>query len=168
MTDSPIPPTRELAEWAERNGLENLRMHLNSMDAMKRETVTTLGVLMASIAAALAYVIKAMDSHAMTPVAWGAACLVAWLFVVCVLLVTQCLRVADAPAPTNTPANLYQPTYSIDAVRAVELRNIDTRIEAAAARNRRTASWINRLRLLAIASPVVFLIAYGVAVVLPA
>jgi hypothetical protein len=63
------------------------------------------------------------------------------------------------PAATNEPMNLYQTGYGIDALREVELKNLQDRIEQTTARNHRVAAWLDRIRLLALASPVIFVIA---------
>lgn len=150
------PDDSEMIDWAERNGLENLRAHLTVIDDVKRESVQTLTVLMASIAASLAYVVRTLDTDHFTAFAAGTAVMVLWLGLIATVLVCKCLLIGEAPAPTNRPANLYQPTHPLNEVRKAELSNIDARITEAIAICRGRTRWINRVRIAALASPLWF------------
>jgi hypothetical protein len=88
----------------------------------------------------------------------GAAAVSAWLMVASILLVVFCMLTTKLPSPTNEPSNLYQKEFTLEAIREVELRNLNERIKEVSARNHRVAAWLDRARLLAIASPIVFAI----------
>jgi hypothetical protein len=75
---------------------------------------------------------------------------------VALVLVLFCILSKNLPAPTNEPLNIYLKEYEINKIREVELRNLDARIKQVIQRNHRVAAWLDRTRLAAIASPVVF------------
>jgi len=60
------------------------------------------------------------------------------------------------PSPTNEPLNLYQNDFTLQQIRQTELNNIQIRIQQATERNGATAYWLNRVRLLATSTPLVF------------
>jgi hypothetical protein len=84
----------------------------------------------------------------------GTACV--YLFSLSALLVWHCMKVADMPSPTNEPLNLYQNDFTLQQIRQTELNNIQIRIQQATERNGATAYWLNRVRLLATSTPLVF------------
>lgn len=154
---------RETLEWVEKAALENLRAHLQATDALSKEASTTLTVLFAALGGAFAYALKG-NEHA-----WLAAILTAYLSFLSLVLVWYCMRVVEAPAPTNEPRNLLQEGYAFDALRRAELKNIQQRIDQAAHRNELTALWLNRVRVGAASAPVIAVLATFVAArVLPA
>lgn len=152
----------DLLDWAEKAGLENLRFRLQNAEALAKEAASTLTLLLAGTGGALAYAVKGFEAMP-TPIAFGVAGLSAWLAIVGCVLVYFCMLTTDLPTPTNEPANLYQKQFDLAALREVELRNIQERIEQVTARNRRVAAWLDRSRLLALASPLIFTIVAAVA-----
>ena len=148
---------KELLDWAEKAALENIKFHLQNSDNLAKEATTTLTVLLAGLGAALAYTLKALDSGIATTTTAGAAGMTLYLAALSGLLVFRCMKIAPIPAPTNEPRNLYQKGFELDALREVELTNIQERIDQAVARNDGTTAWLNRVRLLAVLSPFIFL-----------
>lgn len=148
----------DLLDWAEEAGLENLRFRLQNAETLAKEATSTLTVLLAGMAGAMTYAIKGFETSPITPIAVGALALSLWLMVVGGLLVVFCMLTTSLPAPTNEPANLYQKDFTLEAVKEVELRNIQDRIQDVIARNHRVAAWLDRTRLLALMSPVVYVI----------
>jgi len=146
----------KMLEWAESMALENLRSHLNALAAIKQETVITLSVLFAAMAGCIAYLGQHTNGKHLDPVAWGAVFAAIWLFAVCAALIIQCLRVADAPTPTNNGSVLYQPQFTLEQVRKVELANIDARSTQAQQRAARDSKWLNWLRMAALLTPLAF------------
>ena len=142
----------DVLEWVEKAALENMRGHAQSADALAKEAGTTLTILLAMLSGAFAYALRASDLV-------GAVALTAYLFALCVVLVINCMMIGEFPAITNEPRNLNQKGYDLDAIRSVELRNIQERIDQAARRNAITARWLNRVRIGAICSPLVFAVA---------
>jgi hypothetical protein len=148
---------KELLDWAEKAALENLKFHLQNADNLAKEANTTLTVMLAALGAALAYALKAFDSGVATTTTAGAVGLTLYLTAVCGLLVFKCMKIAPIPAPTNEPRHLYQKEFELDALREVELTNMQERIDQAVARNDGTTAWLNRVRVLAVLSPLIFL-----------
>ncbi|MFY1957096.1 hypothetical protein ACOTCL_29065 [Achromobacter xylosoxidans] len=148
----------ELLDWVEKAAVENLKQHHQAADMIAKEATTTLTVLLAGMAGALAYAAKAVDTGAWGWLPVGAAAFSAYLLVLGLCLVLGCLRIGDIPAIYNEPKNLLHPDLSLDQVRRYELENAQARINDAAARNHRVATTLNRVRLAAILSPLVFLV----------
>ncbi|MBA1446614.1 MAG: hypothetical protein M3H12_07765 [Chromatiales bacterium] len=148
-----------LIDWVEQAALENIRFHLQVTETLAKEAASTLILLLAGMGGALAYAVKGFEQATLTSLAVGAGMLSAWLMVVGCLLVIKCLLSTWLYAPTNEPKNLYQKDYSLDEMHEAELRNMQVRIEQVIMRNHRVAAWLDRSRLLALASPVVFVIA---------
>lgn len=147
---------KELLDWTEKAALENLKFHLQNADNLAKEASTTLTVFLAGLGAALAYTLKAIDAGAVTSTAAGATGLMLYLTALCGLLVFKCMKIAPIPAPTNEPRNLYQKDFSLDVLREVELNNTQERINQAVARNDGTTAWLNRVRVMAVVSPLIF------------
>ncbi len=148
----------DLLDFAEKAGLENIRFRLQNAETLAKEAGAMLMILLAGIGAAMAYAVKAFEQPAPTMLAMGAAALCAWLMLTAIILVIFCILATDLPAPTNEPLNLYQKDHPLDIIREVELRNLDARIKQVTARNQRVAAWLDRSRMLAIASPLIFLL----------
>jgi hypothetical protein len=151
---------REVLDYAEKAGLENLRFRLQNAETLAKEANTTLTILLAGIGGAMALSFKGFEQPHPLPsgMTIGAAGIAVWLMMVAAALVVFCMLSMDLPAPTNEPLNLFQPEFELDKLRVVELRNLDARIKQVTARNHRVAAWLDRVRLLAIASPLVFLV----------
>jgi len=143
----------DILDWVEKAALENIRGHSQTADILAKEAATTLTILLAALSGAFGYAVSSFDYRI------GAIALTAYLFMLCVLLVTRCMKIKEFPSTTNEPKNLNQEGYPLDALRKVELRNIQERIDQAAQRNAITAQWLNRVRIGAICGPLVFAIA---------
>lgn len=148
----------ELLDWAEKAGMENLRFRLQNAETLAKEAASTLTIILAGMGGALAYAVKGFEQAVPSSMAFGAAGLSVWLMVTGAVLVCFCILSMDLPTPTNDPLNLYQKKYTLDALREVELKNIQERIALVKARNHRVAAWLDRSRLLALASPLIFVI----------
>lgn len=157
-------------DWAEKAGLENLKFRLQNAETLAKEAATTLTVLLAGMSGSLAYAVKYFEPAAPSiQMAVGSGALSAWLMLLSAMLVHFCIKTLPLPTPTNEPANLYQPEFTLDLMRAVELKNIQVRIEQATTRNAEVATWLDRIRYCAVASPLVFVIsALGATVHWPA
>lgn len=147
----------DLLDWAEETGLENLKAHHQTADLLQKQAVTTLTVLLAGATGGLAYAIKGAEYGSLW---WaiGSAAFSFYLYLLCALTVFKTLTVKEFPMLHNEPRNLYQPEYSLNSIKEVEIENIQERIQQAVARNKLTAGWLNRIRYAAVASPLVFLI----------
>lgn len=150
----------DVLEWIEKAALENLRGHLQIADGLAKEAATTLTILLATLSGAFGYALTVLEYRI------GSVALTAYLFALCVVLVTRCMMIKEFPATTNEPRNLNQQGFALDALRNAELKNIQVRIDQAAQRNAITAQWLNRVRLGTIGSPLIFAIAiFAVALV---
>lgn len=150
---------KELLDWAEKAGAENIKFRLQNSETLAKDAATMLTILLAGIGGALAYVMKGLEVRPISALTFGAGVFAAWLMFAAVVLMVQCIVTTALPAPTNEPKNLYQKDFDLEQLREVELRNLQERIAQAIARNHRVAAWLDRVRLLAIVSPAVLLIA---------
>lgn len=147
----------ELLDWVEKAGMENIRFRLQITETLAKEAQTTLTVLLAGMGASLAYAIKGLESaEGMSAATSGAACLSVWLMIGAAVLIVQCIMTAPLYPPANEPKNLYQKNYALDKLREFELLNMQASIDAIVARNHRVAAWLDRVRIWATASPLVF------------
>ena len=162
--ERPPLPTTDVLDWAERTGIEHLKERHESAKWIATQAGSTLTLLLAGVAASLAWAVRLFGSER-GPVEWGAAAFCVYLVGVAAVLVQRCMLVKAIDPIYNEPANLLHPGFELAAVRAVELRNIQQRIGNVAARNKATAMWLNRCRLATLASPAVFAAAATVALV---
>lgn len=148
----------ELLDWVENAAIENLRLQHHTADVIARESVTTLTLLLAGVGAGVAYAAKSVDRSALDWLSVGAISVTAYLAVLCLILVVRCLRISPLPAIYNEPGNLLQPDIEFEDLRRYELENMQTRINDAVRRNARIAGSLNRVRIAAALSPLVFII----------
>jgi hypothetical protein len=140
-------------DWVEKAALENLRGHLQSADVLAKEAAATLTILLAGLSGAFTFAVGTQSFRV------GAIILTVYLFVLCFVLVIRCMMIGRLPAITNEPRNLNQDGYELEALRRTELDNIQGRIDQTARRNAVTARWLNYVRLGAILSPAIFIVA---------
>jgi len=145
MSDSET--TSEL-DWIEHQGHGNMKRHMDDMDIYARESHQTLLLLLAGAGGSL---VIGVDRSALEFVVTSF-----YLFGLAVLNVTQCLMLREAPAPFNDPKNLHRPTWTLNRLRRAELNSLQDRISMASQRNIETAVWMNRIRILACLTPLVF------------
>lgn len=148
----------DLLDWVEKQALENLRFRIQDADNLTKESNTTLTILLAGMGASLAYGIKLLDANSESWILLAVFMFSAYLLVLCMLLIFKCLKISAIPAPTNEPQNLYQVEFSLEALREVELKNLQERINETVRRNDMVATWLNRIRLLAVCSPIIFIL----------
>jgi len=146
---------KDLLDWAEDAALKNLKSHHETADGLQKQSVTTLTVLLTGATGGLAFAIKGLE-QGLAWLAVGSSVFSIYLYILCATLVFNTLRVKRFPSIYNEPENLYQKNYTLQELREAELDNIQKRIEEASSRNRQTASWLNRIRFAALASPVFF------------
>jgi len=143
-------------EWIEKQGQESLKARFATAELIAKETQTTLTVLLAGIGGSAAYAAKNFEPGPSGPVDVAAAVACVYLVVLALVLVIVCMRFSDYPALYQNPENLMHPTYSIDAIREEEVKNLGTRIKEAADINAKRAVRLNRIRLAIALSPVLF------------
>ena len=93
------------------------------------------------------------------------AAVVAWLVVVAVNLVVNCIVTRPTTTLYNEPRNIYRPDLGLteDAIRGFELDNVQARIDRTKHRNAAVAYWLDRCRYAAIATPFVFAVSAWIA-----
>jgi hypothetical protein len=149
----------KILEWAEKQGSESLKARFATAEIIAKESQTTLTVLLAGVGGSAAYAAKLFDSRAGTATTWAFAIVCGYLIVLSVILIMRCMRFESYPALYQTPENILQPNFSLDALREAELGNLTERIREATAINNRRAAALNRVRIAAALGPLVFLIA---------
>ncbi len=127
-------------------------------ELVSKEAQTTLTVLLAGVGGSAAYAAKLFEPVAVSPISAASAAVCIYLVVLSVLLVTRCMVFEGYPALYQNPKNLMQPAYTLEQLREAELANLEERIEEAIAINNIRARRLNRVRLAAALSPVVFLV----------
>ncbi|MDX8383076.1 MAG: hypothetical protein R8M45_03275 [Ghiorsea sp.] len=153
-----------LIDYAEQTALENIRFRLANTETLAKDATNTLHILLASMAACFAYVVKLFEAGGNIGLLSSMLMLLLWLLIAAVLLLLKCIMSGDLPTPTNTPENIYQPEYTLNAIREVELDNIQARITKISSRNHHTALWLDRVRLMLLLSPVLTVLVWAVGV----
>lgn len=148
---------KDLLDWVENAAQSNLSFRLQIAEQLAKDANTTMTIILAGLGATLAYAIKGFENATFSPVLIGATVLAVWLAGVGSMLTLKCLLTRPLSPPTNEPKNLYQKQFTLEALRETELKNIQQRIEEVTARNCHVAKWLDRARLAALASPIVFL-----------
>ncbi|NKE66861.1 hypothetical protein RAMLITH_13610 [Ramlibacter sp. RBP-2] len=149
----------DLLDLAEKAGYENLRGHLAHAETLAREATSTATLLLAGTGGALTYAIRWFDTTPASPAVWGAVATTAWLATLSATLVIRCLRTVRTEMLYNEPLNLYKPDLNIGLTEARrwELENLQDRITLTKTRNKPIARWLDRVRIAAAATPLVFL-----------
>ncbi|MEI5998248.1 hypothetical protein H3V53_13850 [Paraburkholderia bengalensis] len=153
------PDEKSRLDWIEQAAVENMKAQHVSADNLAKDSATTLTVFLAAMAGSMTYAATAMQQHQWTwfSIAAGAFC--AWFFVLSSLLVCKCLMIRAIPPVYNEPKNLSQPGFDLLILKEEELLGFQRRIDASVKRNGSVAGWLNRLRLGAVASPLIFVVA---------
>lgn len=148
----------ELIEYAISEGKETIAFHLKNMDELCRESNTTLSFLITAGGASLAGCINFLKDEKLIFLSLPLLMLSGYYFVLSFLLVSKCLKARENYSPANEPKNLYQPDYSLEAIKEAELENLNERILLNRDRNAVTGLWLSRVRYAFFLSPVFFVI----------
>lgn len=143
-------------EWIEKQAQESMRARFATADLIAKEAQTTLAVLLAGIGGSAAYGAKVFNAGPAGPLEIASAWACGYLIVAAAVLVLKCMMFRSYPALFQDPANLMHPDRALDEIREAELEKIGERITEAATLNRERAALLNRCRLAAVASPLVF------------
>lgn len=142
----------DILEWVEKAATINLRDHLHAAEGLSKEASQTLTMLMAALGGAFGLAVGASAFR------FSAGAMAVFLFLAAAVLVMKCLVIDEFPSITNEPKNLLQDGFDLAALRKAELKNMQSRIEAATKRNTERSLWLNRVRLAGIFSPAVFVL----------
>src|SRR5690348_7896147 len=111
--------TLALQAWVEQLGLENMRDRSRHYDDLKEQGKHLLALLLTLGGAAFGLFFHELSKpYALGPLMWGMIALAVYLYLLASLIVLGVLRTRPLPAVTNTPDNLYQPTFSLSSLRA--------------------------------------------------
>lgn len=145
-----------IVDWAEESGLENLRARHATYLQIKDQAQVTFTTIAAGIGGAFAIAAKVVAPGSAGPVAFGAALLCVYLALVAATLVVKCMLFRPIPSITNEPLNLLKEGFGLAQIKQSELAGVQSRIDEMTAINSVTANWLNRTRLLALLSPLMF------------
>jgi hypothetical protein len=161
--DSPVADDeRSLAEWpaivdwVETTSTEHFKARYAAFVQIKQDAQVTFTIIAAGVGAALTLAAKIMAPGAAGTVSFGAAVLCLYLGLVAAMLVTKCMLFVPLPSIYNEPANLLLRGYTLAEIKEGELLGMQARIDEMMAINERASRWLNRARILALLSPVVF------------
>lgn len=151
----------DVLKWAEQSSAENMKFRLQTAEQLSKDANTALTLLLAGVGGALAFVAKALEntSHQPSTILAGAGSLSIWFMVLAVLTLHFCIQTRPLPAPTNEPQNLNQPDFDLEALRQVEIKNLQERINDVVDRNSEVATRLDQIRYASAASPLVFITA---------
>lgn len=144
-------------EWLERIAIENMKGREANMDLITREAHTTLTITLSALGVTVGYAIKVIEQGS----GWGyvASFTALYLGATAFVLVWECLRVKDFPSVYNDPANLNRPHMDFDVLRMKEIENLQARIEMAQKLIAEKSIWLNRARVMLLATPLVVVFA---------
>lgn len=146
-------------DFIEAEAKANFAFHLACAETLAKEANTLLTVLLTGAGASFGFVINLVEKGASQWLLYGLGAVSAYLFAIAALTTRKCLWVDVMYPPANEPKNLNQTNLSIAAVRRSELKNKQTYIDMNKARNEDVGDWLNRCRMLAAATPLVFAVA---------
>lgn len=146
-------------DYIEAEAKANFAFHLACAETLAKEANVLLTVLLTGAGASFGYVISLMEKGAPQWLMHGLGTVSIYLFAIAALTTWKCLWVDVMYPPANEPKNLNQTNLSIAAVRRSELKNKQTYIDKNRDRNDGVADWLNRCRMLAAATPLVFAVA---------
>lgn len=151
-------------DWAEKAGIECLKGRLETAAFLQKEATTLLSILLVGIGGGIGYSAKLFEGG-ITPWIAGIAASTVWLSLVAMVLMMKCIKTMNTQLLYNLPLNIYRPEMNFTEmqVREAELRNVNERIKITIASNDRRATWLDRVRYMAIATPIVFCVAAAIA-----
>jgi len=150
----------ELAQWIEDQAGQVSAFQERCMAALEAQAAALLNLLLAGGGGALAFAVHLVEQRAETWLQAGITAATVWLFLVAAVLLLRAMWAQPVYGPGNDPAHL-KVAMEIDLVsaRLFQLDHQQSAIEHDRARNDRIGMWLNRCRILAAATPIVFLAA---------
>lgn len=150
----------EKVNWIEKQAAENLKFRLQICETLAKDANNLLTILIAAIGTVVAYAIKNAGEGSINSLLIGAIAMAAWLMIVAVVLVLKCIMTSDLFPPGNEPSNLMLENYTLEQIKNFELENVEKSIIHTKNRNQKTAYWLDKARLAAIASPLIFIFSF--------
>ncbi|MFQ1062148.1 hypothetical protein [Bordetella trematum] len=149
---------KDYLDWVETAAVENFKAQHFTADVLAKESALTLTVMMAAMAAGMAYAIKGITSDAPGVVEYGAIAFTTYLMGCSFWLVVGCMKIHPISPVFNEPKNLLNDAYTFAEIRRFELKNMQDGIDEAAIRNGTVARRLNSIRQATIASPIIFVV----------
>jgi hypothetical protein len=153
----------ELLDFVEAEAKANVAFHIANGDALAKESNTLLNLLLVGAGGAIAYAINLSGKEAWQQ--FGMATSAIYLFGVAGILLDKCLRAVALWPPSNEPQNYPLQNYSLEQIKEAELSNRQKYIHNNRLRNEVIAMWLNRCRVMAACTPLIFLSGAVVALV---
>lgn len=151
----------EKIDWIEKQAAENLKFRLQNCETLSKEANNLLTLLLAAIGAVVAYAIKSVGNETLNSLLVAAISTGAWLVLVAMILVVKCIMTSELIPLGNEPKNLMLEDYSLDQIKVFELDNVQDSINKMAFRNGNTAYWLDKARLAAVLSPLIFILTWA-------
>ena len=156
----------EKIDWIEKQAAENLKFRLLVRETLAKEANNLLAILLAAIGAIVAFAIKNASEGEITPLLIGAISMTGWLMLIATVLVLKCIMSSTLIPPGNEPKNLLLDGYTLEKLKKFELENVQNSIDQTASRNQNIAYWLDKARLSAVASPLVFILGLALGICL--
>lgn len=147
----------EHLDYVERQAERNYDFHSETYESLRGEARTLLSLLLVLTGAAFGLTADLLAR----PGVWAGwavagAAATAYLAALVVWLALRGLRSVLYAPPANEPKNLLAEGYDLAAIREVELENLQARIEQNVAEGGRLGELVDRVRVAAVATPLVF------------
>lgn len=157
----------DLLDYVEAEAKLSAEFQIACRDAVLKEVNTTVAGLFGGGVGALAYAVGLSEKPTMQWAAWGMAGGGVYLLLVALGVVVLCLRTQEVLPPANDPGLLLDAdelkcvgdAQGLEVLRRANLRSKQRSIERNRTANARVAVWLDRLRLAALAVPLVFIAA---------
>ena len=148
----------DLLDWVEQKSSENLAFRSAMNEALNKDANNFLTILITAMGATSAFAVNHYSSQRTDELFVGAVATSFWLFLLAAILVIKCIMTRLHLPPGNEPASLYQKNHSLEAIREAELKNTQFVINKITEECEAYSTWLDRVRLLTLFSPFVFLI----------
>lgn len=157
----------DLLDYVEAEAKVSAEFQIACRDAVLKEVNTTVAGLFGGGVGAMAYAVALSEKPAMVWAAWGMAGSGVYLLAIALGVVVLCLRTQAVWPPANDPGLLLDAdelrgvgdAVGLEALRRANLFSKQRSIERNRAANARVALSLDRLRLAALAVPLVFIAA---------
>ena len=160
--ETPEEDKKDLLEFCFDQGEKNITFHLECIDILAKGSNHTLVLIIIFGGATLLGLVNFLADERYDIVT-GLGAMLLYFFILAFLLVKKCLLARPIAPPANDPLNPYQPDFNLADIMASELEGLHERIQYNAVRNAETGKWLNRVRYMIFASPLIFLGGYWVA-----
>lgn len=144
-------------------GKANAAFHDACGDNLTAAANHTLTWLSTAGFGAVAYAAHLFEVGARGPAPWAVLAGAVHLLVVSAGIIWKCLSSRPAYPPSNEAKNLVHPGFSWVQIVETEIGLLADRVSRIRARNELTGRWLNRLRYAALAAPLTFALAWGLA-----